>query len=78
MLTVNLLPIDIVEEALRARLIVRYRVYEHGKWRANGFWLFPLPVHEADLFERAYYAYPNAQVTLQANMFLPTKDSMWW
>lgn len=70
MISVSLTPFDVFEERERRLLVVRYRVYRDGRWHKNGFWTFPLPVHEVDLFERAYLQFEADTVYLQCEMFI--------
>lgn len=78
MRTVTLLPYGIEHFTTRDKLIVRYRVYEEGRWRKNGFWLFLMPCHECDLMERAYIEFEADSVHLQHNMLLKTDDGMFF
>lgn len=64
--------------AKRPTLVVKARMYEQGRLKANQVWAFPTPVHESDLFDRAYLVWPDALVQLQDNMFLmPNRFGSW-
>lgn len=74
---VLLFPFDIFNGSRYFDLVVKYRVYEDGKFKKNGFWLFPMPAHEADVFERARIECKADVVSLQDNMFILSEGG-WW
>lgn len=71
---VLLFPYDIYNGARYFDLVVKYRVYTDGKFTKNGFWLFPMPVHEVDVFTRAYIEHKADVVSIQDNMFIEDKN----
>lgn len=73
MQTFLLIPVEYNSETGREKLIVKARWYVNGKFHSTRVWSFPTPVHEVDLFERAYLTAPEACVYLQDN-FLTLPD----
>lgn len=71
MVSVTLTVRDINSDHGRDVLIVNARCFSGGRMRYTQMWAFPLPVHESDLFDRAYLTWPGARVYLQENMLLP-------
>ena len=67
---VTLLPFAITEINHKRNLIIRYRVYDDGSWTKNGFWTFPLPVHEDNIFTRCYLELNANKVYTQPSMFI--------
>lgn len=52
------------------KLIVNYRVYDCGRMKKRGFWLFPLDVGADEVFERAYIETQADRVYMQWCVFL--------
>jgi hypothetical protein len=78
MRTATIAPYDITLINNRRTLIVRYRLYEDGRWRKNGFWRFTLPVDEADIFERAYLELQPNRVYAKPHMFIKCDEGIFY
>lgn len=78
MKVVHFTPFDIHYHEDRDILIVRYRIWRDRRWLQNGFWRFVLPVHEQDIFERAYIQTSADQVYMQLNFDCLSDDGLFY